>query len=49
MCCIYKNDEDRHELMSRFVNSDLQGHEKIGGLVDLGVDLPPVEMHLPHR
>jgi hypothetical protein len=41
MCYIYNDDRERHELISRFVESGLRGHEKVGYFVDL---LSPEEM-----
>lgn len=41
MCYIYNDDQERHELISSFVESGLQGHEKIGYFVDL---MSPEEM-----
>lgn len=35
MCYIYNDDQERHELISRFVESGLRGHEKVGYFVDL--------------
>lgn len=41
MCYIYNDDQERQKLVSKFVASGLQGHEKVGYFVDL---LSPQEM-----
>lgn len=46
MCYIYNDDQERHELISRFVESGLQAHEKVGYFVDL---MSPEEMRAQLR
>lgn len=41
MCYLYNDDQERHGLISKFVESGLQGHEKVGYFVDL---ISPREM-----